>query len=499
MLLGLAPATDYLRAAEGLQAEGNEAAALRVLGRGAARHPGHYDLQFHFAVQLHASGDTEAALAAFLDAAVADPSAIAPHARMARVFAEEGDWEAVTEACRAALSLNPRDEEMQRRLDEAQARAAPDAQGAGAGYDDRMDISRLGAFSQTYSEARGKFLAAAKARHLSVRSYMNPAEGPSGEGLWADAIVLGSDAATKVLIANSATHGAEGFCGSAALVDWLQAEQPEPPDGVRLVLIHAINPFGFAWLRRVTEDNIDLNRNFLADFDDPPANADYGALHEHLLVGGGAQPDWPAAKAALDAYAAEHGEFAMQGALSRGQYAHADGLFYGGAGPGWSNRTFRAILDEMVSGAEHVAFIDFHTGLGPFGHAELISKCDPDDPEFQRLLAWFGPSVKTSAAGESTSPMLSGLIAGAVRALAPPGTVSAITAEFGTYPLWDVLRALQQDNWLHASGHVDTPEGERIKRNLKEIFYPDHDDWRELVLVRARQLIRNGLAGLDAL
>ena len=59
--------------------------------------------------------------------------------------------------------------------------------------------------------------------------------------------------------------------------------------------------------------------------------------------------------------------------------------------------------------------------------------------------------------------------------------------------------ALQQDNWLHASGRVDTPEGERIKRNLKEIFYPDHDDWRELVLVRARQLIRNGLAGLDAL
>ena len=95
--------------------------------------------------------------------------------------------------------------------------------------------------------------------------------------------------------------------------------------------------------------------------------------------------------------------------------------------------------------------------------------------------------------------MLSGLIAGAVRDLEPSGTVSAITAEFGTYPLWDVLRALQEDNWLHVCGRVDSPEGERIKRNFKEMFYPDRDDWRELVLVRSRQLIRNALAGLSSL
>src|SRR5262249_1170126 len=31
----------------------------------------------------------------------------------------------------------------------------------------------------------------------------------------------------------------------------------------QLVLIHAINPFGFFALRRVNEDNVDLNRNFL--------------------------------------------------------------------------------------------------------------------------------------------------------------------------------------------------------------------------------------------
>ena len=36
-----------------------------------------------------------------------------------------------------------------------------------------------------------------------------------------------------------------------------------PP--LRCVLLHALNPFGFAWRRRVNEDNVDLNRNFLLD------------------------------------------------------------------------------------------------------------------------------------------------------------------------------------------------------------------------------------------
>ena len=32
---------------------------------------------------------------------------------------------------------------------------------------------------------------------------------------------------------------------------------------LRCVLLHALNPYGFAWLRRVNEHNVDLNRNFL--------------------------------------------------------------------------------------------------------------------------------------------------------------------------------------------------------------------------------------------
>ena len=48
--------------------------------------------------------------------------------------------------------------------------------------------------------------------------------------------------------------------------------------GLRVVLLHAINPWGFSWARRVTEDNVDLNRNF-RDFSRPaPPGSDQQVL-----------------------------------------------------------------------------------------------------------------------------------------------------------------------------------------------------------------------------
>jgi predicted deacylase len=50
-----------------------------------------------------------------------------------------------------------------------------------------------------------------------------------------------------------------------------------------MILIHALNPYGFAWLRRVNEDNVDLNRNF-RNFSEPLASsAAYEAIHDALV------------------------------------------------------------------------------------------------------------------------------------------------------------------------------------------------------------------------
>ena len=49
-----------------------------------------------------------------------------------------------------------------------------------------------------------------------------------------------------------------------------------------LVLLHALNPFGVAWVRRANEENVDLNRNFLDEGEtyagSPARYAAYDAL-----------------------------------------------------------------------------------------------------------------------------------------------------------------------------------------------------------------------------
>ena len=49
-----------------------------------------------------------------------------------------------------------------------------------------------------------------------------------------------------------------------------------------LLLVHAVNPYGFAHTRRVNESNVDLNRNFLRHPDEHVPNPDYDALYEHI-------------------------------------------------------------------------------------------------------------------------------------------------------------------------------------------------------------------------
>lgn len=360
-----------------------------------------------------------------------------------------------------------------------------------------MDIPQY--FASDYRGARVKFLEASVSAGAVLDALECPEPSPDDQPLFTDVALLGDPAASRVLLLNSATHGVEGFCGSGAMVGWLRGGGHRTiPAGVRVVLVHAINPHGFAWLRRVNVDNVDLNRNFVDHGGARPENADYAVLHPHLLPERWDGDSLAATEAALAAYTEAHGAFALQSAISRGQYTHPDGMFYGGAAPTWSNRTFHQILHTHLHGASHVASIDFHTGLGPYGTAELIAEAAPDTPAFERLRSWFGEGVTSPDSGDSTSPVTAGAIKHAVVAALGGAEISSVTAEFGTYSVPTVLGALQADNWLHARGQLESELGRQIKAEIRQAFYPDEDDWKELVFVRSRQIVRRALAGLAA-
>lgn len=352
-------------------------------------------------------------------------------------------------------------------------------------------------FAADYAEARSKFRAAAERAGAALAAHRNPdARQPDGADLTADVARLGPPPgnAARVLIASSGTHGVEGFCGSGCQVGMLETGAfDQLPDGCALVLVHAINPYGFAWLRRVTEDNIDLNRNNLDHGAGHPANPKYAEIHDWLTPRDWHGPGRETADAAIAAYISEHGLFAFQEAVSGGQYEYPDGLFYGGRALSWSARTWREIVESHCRGAQQVAHLDFHTGLGDYGACEIISV---EGASGERARLWYGDEVKSPEKNDSLSAVVTGSMENGFDGLAQETEVTTVALEYGTKPLYDVLEALRADNWLHLYGDPASDEGKAIKRQIRDAFYGDEPDWKAMIWTVADRVVRQAAAGL---
>jgi hypothetical protein len=121
-------------------------------------------------------------------------------------------------------------------------------------------------------------------------------------------------------------------------------------------------------------------------------------------------PAWPPSadnEAVLAAYAAQHGMRGLQAAVTGGQYAHPQGLFFGGQAPTWSQITLRQVLREHGTRCARLGWIDLHTGLGPNGHGERIFACKDDAATLTRARAWWGAEVTSIYDGSSASALCS--------------------------------------------------------------------------------------------
>ncbi len=349
------------------------------------------------------------------------------------------------------------------------------------------------ALAADYGAARTRFLEAATAAGAQLVHHDHPEFGPDGGALATDVAVLGRPDAPRRMLVISGTHGVEGFAGSMCQSSWL-ADGADTGSDLAVVLVHAINPYGFAWIRRVNEDNVDLNRNCV-DFAAPlPENPGYDRLADDLVP-----PRWDATtqeetSARLLEFARAHGLDALQAAVSTGQYRHPKGVFFGGTGPVWSQRTLQAVVTDHLADAESVAVLDLHTGLGPFGHGELIAG-HPDSGGRVRLDRCFDeytvPSEGTSVSADIQGDILDGIEDWLARV-----AVAAVAIEWGTVDIIEVSNALRADAWLHGFGDPRGPEAGPIKEQLRAAFAPDDPRWSGLVLERFVAVRDRALAGL---
>ena len=360
----------------------------------------------------------------------------------------------------------------------------------------QMTLNARSDFPINYQNAREEFTKAVADAGGRLESIQNPSMGPSGEALFMDFALFGNTNAKRVLVINSGTHGVEGFAGSAIQTKLLQEGiGSDLSSSVKLLMIHGINPYGMAHLRRFNEDNVDLNRNFVDHSLPKKTNKHYEELSD--VIAPESISFWSEVKSwsRLLWLKSTAGEEKIKTAIEGGQYNYPKGLFYGGTSESWSNITIRTVLSRYLADVNQAIIVDIHTGLGEYGDAEIILNLPEESEEFRRAsVIWDRSSVKSSVDGDSASTVTGGTLKLAFSNQQDSEIeITPASLEFGTLPAMEVFIALRAENWLHHYGDPDHPQAKRIKNSLLRAFHPGTQEWEDAVWGKGKTVIEKAL------
>ena len=328
-------------------------------------------------------------------------------------------------------------------------------------------------FSPDYQTARERFRAAATNAGAALHAIALPAQGPHGEALTIDIAWLGALRPRHVFLHTTGVHGVEAYTGSAvqlALFD--QPPAPGPEDA--LVLVHVLNPYGMAWLRRTNENNVDLNRNFLLD-GAPWSGAPelYRALDPLLNPASKPSRDRFGLRAA--AAVVRYGFHRVKQAVAEGQYEFSRGLFFGGRELEPGPKLYIEWLRRHLSVTEYLFALDLHTGLGRRGTDTVLPRGAADATAPDILAVALGRKFADTAKPGVAYAVRGGL-GGALTHVLPGVSIDCVLQEIGTYPPLNVLHALREENRWHffGDGSIVHP----AKQRLREALCPAAVDWR---------------------
>lgn len=356
-----------------------------------------------------------------------------------------------------------------------------------------LSSQALSVFCPSYVSAKSLFLALIKANpHVATSGSFPLADtltvdvNLSSEYAW-----LGPQHAENVVVIISGTHGVEGFAGAAIQNDFIQQLDDDflLPTNTAVLVIFALNPFGFLHSRRCDEQGIDLNRNFIDFSRSRPMNSGYQTLAPAIYM-----HDDTCRAQRFDQYRQEHGQTAYEIAMSGGQYSDALGPFFGGLDKAHGRKVIEALIVLFNLAQRHLVVLDIHTGLGPYGHGELINDHPFNSVGFHQANTWFGASVTSPAVGDSSSVPKLGLLDYCWHDIMLERGCF-VTLEFGTYGTQALFDVILNDHRSWAT--ADTEQIAKSAELMQAHFYPMDTYWRELVLIKGRQVIQQALVGIS--
>jgi len=355
------------------------------------------------------------------------------------------------------------------------------------------------AFSPDYTAARARFRSSAFRLGARLEEFPIGRRGPDQEALTIDVAILGAHQPRRAVVISSGTHGVEGFMGSAVQAAFMEDLLPgwPVPEDAAIVLIHAVNPYGFSWIRRPNEENVDQNRNFML-----PGELYEGCPEMYPELDPFLNPRVPPKRFEFFfAQAVKHilktGMPALKNAVAGGQYEYPKGLMFGGTRPSASHRILKENLPRWVGGCKDVLHIDFHTGLGRFGTYKLLVDHDWKSERVKWLGEKFGKAnVEPWEPESGVSYAIRGGLGRWCQSQLPDVQYDVLVAEFGTSHVLKVLAALRAENQAHHWCDASDPAVLLAKDHLKETFCPTSPKWRDRVVRSGLEIIQAAMGAI---
>ncbi len=309
---------------------------------------------------------------------------------------------------------------------------------------------------------------------------------------------------SKIVVFSAGVHGIEGFMGSSVFSFFVQEILPQiDRSEIGFLFLHGINPYGFKFKRRVTENNVDLNRN--SDVDPKlftNKNTGYNNLYDFLN---------PKEKADLSSF--EHrfffvrsvwqiifeGMSSLRQAILQGQYEHAKGLYFGGKAFEPSIKMTQVVLKKYLKDYQSILGIDLHTGYGERGRLHLFSNPVKDAKKKKIIESLFlGYSIDWGDSADFYT--VTGDFSDFVGKIYPEKYYIAMPFEYGTMDSQttsgsiDSIHNMILENQGHHFGYA-MPEDKKIVQNrVLNMYFPQSKWWRYTTMKQTDELLHKVMA-----
>ena len=298
---------------------------------------------------------------------------------------------------------------------------------------------------------------------------------------------------TNLIVLTTGVHGMEGYIGSTMLDVFFEEIYPDLDRETTGILVVAnVNPYGMKYYRRYNENNVDLNRNFIIDWDnfDLSSNKEYPKVKDFL------QPEGKIGNAlwhevgfylSLGKEALTVGADTVSDALLTGQYEYPEGVYYGGNGDEKSTEYLKGVFAGCLDGEyENIVHIDIHSGYGPRYNMVIFNSVYDTMTEKETAEA-FGYDHIIAHDSESFYATTGDTTDFFYRLREAKGSDKELYStcfEFGTIgdDFFDTILSLKytiDENRQNKYPSDSKISSEIVKETYFELYYPTETEWRE--------------------